>query len=66
MKTFDASPQAQLGFLLGQLTYVEQEVLRQPYPEIKYPSILAVDTSAPDYTESIAFNLPRQLRDAAE
>ena len=57
MKTFDASPQAQLGFLLGQLTYVEQEVLRQPYPEIKYPSILTVDTSAPDYTESIAFKV---------
>ena len=57
MKTFDASPQAQLGFLIGQLTYVEQEVLRQPYPEIKYPSILNVDTSAPDYVESIAFKV---------
>lgn len=57
MKTFDASPQAQLGFLIGQLTYVEQEVLRQPYPEIKYPSILSVDTSAPDYVESIAFKV---------
>lgn len=57
MKTFDASPQAQLGFLLGQLTYVEQEVLRQPYPEIKYPSVLTVDTSAPDYVESIAFKV---------
>ena len=57
MKTFDASPQAQLGFLIGQLTYVEQEVLRQPYPDIKYPSILDVDTSAPDYIESIAFKV---------
>lgn len=57
MKTFDASPQAQLGFLIGQLTYVEQEVLRQPYPDIKYPSILNVDTSAPDYVESIAFKV---------
>ena len=57
MKTFDASPQAQLGFLIGQLTYVEQEVLRQPYPEIKYPSVLTVDTSAPDYVESIAFKV---------
>lgn len=57
MKTFDTSPQAQLGFLIGQLTYVEQEVLRQPYPDIKYPSILSVDTSAPDYVESIAFKV---------
>ena len=57
MRTFDSSPQAQLGFLIGQLTYVEQEVLRQPYPDIKYPSILNVDTSAPDYAESIAFKV---------
>lgn len=57
MKTFDASPQAQLGFLIGQLTYVEQEVLRQPYADIKYPTILTVDTSAPDYVESIAFKV---------
>lgn len=57
IRTQDASPQAQLGFLIGQLTFVEQEVLRQPYPEIKYPRILDVDTSAPDYSESIAFKV---------
>lgn len=51
----DAQAQAALGFLTGQLTYVEQEVLRQPYPEIRYPSILNVETSAPDWIESIAF-----------
>lgn len=51
----DAQAQAALGFLTGQLTYVEQEVLRQPYPEIKYPRIIPVDTSAPDWIESIAF-----------
>ena len=47
--------QAALGFLIGQLTYVEQEVLRQPYPEIRYPRIIPVDTSAPEWIESIAF-----------
>lgn len=51
----DAQVQAAIGFLTGQLTYVEQEVLRQPYPEIRYPRILNVDTSAPDWIESIAF-----------
>lgn len=51
----DAQAQAALGFITGQLTYVEQEVLRQPYPEIKYPRILPVDTSAPDWIDSIAF-----------
>lgn len=55
MQTFDAKAQAALSFLFSELTYVEQEVLRQPYPEIKYPRILPVDTSAPDYADSIAF-----------
>lgn len=55
MQTFDASAQAAMSFLFSELTYVEQEVLRQPYPEIKYPVILPVDTSAPDWTGSIAF-----------
>ncbi|AFO47213.1 major capsid family protein [Pseudomonas putida] len=57
MRTMDAQAQAQLGFLVGNLTYIEQEVLRQPYAEIMYPRILAVDTSAPDYTESIGFKV---------
>jgi hypothetical protein len=53
----DAQAQAQLGFLIGNLTYIEQEVLRQPYPEIRYPTLLNVDTSAPDYIESIGFKV---------
>lgn len=57
MRTMDASPQAQLGFLVGNLTYIEQEVLRQPYADIKYPTVLTVDTSAPDYIESIGFKV---------
>lgn len=57
MRTMDAAAQAQLGFLVGNLTYIEQEVLRQPYPEIRYPTLLNVDTSAPDYIESIGFKV---------
>lgn len=53
--TMDAQAQAALGFYTGQLTYIEQEVLRQPYPEIRYPSILNVDTTAPDWIESVGF-----------
>jgi hypothetical protein len=53
----DAQAQAQLGFLIGNLTYIEQEVLRQPYPQIRYPTLLNVDTSAPDYIESIGFKV---------
>jgi len=55
MQTYDARAQAALSFLFSELTYVEQEVLRQPYPEIKYPRLLPVDTSAPEYADSIAF-----------
>lgn len=55
LNTFDNKAQAALSFLFSELTYVEQEVLRQPYPEIKYPRIIPVDTSAPDYSDSIAF-----------
>lgn len=55
MYTADAKAQAALSFLFSELTYVEQEVLRQPYPEIKYPRIIPVDTSAPDYSDAIAF-----------
>lgn len=54
-KTFDAKAQAALSFLFSELTYVEQEVLRQPYPEIKYPIIVPIDTSAPEGADSIAF-----------
>lgn len=57
MRTMDAQAQAQLGFLIGNLTYIEQEVLRQPYPQIRYPTLLNVDTSAPDYIESIGFKV---------
>lgn len=55
MHTFDARAAAALSFLIGELTHVEQEVLRQPYPEIKYPQIIPIDTSAPAYADSIAF-----------
>lgn len=55
MYTIDARAQAALSFLLSELTYVEQEVLRQPYPEIKYPSIIPISTEAGPYVESIAF-----------
>lgn len=54
-KTIDARAEQALSFLFSELTYVEQEVLRQPYPEIKYPQIINIDTNAPEYADSIAF-----------
>lgn len=55
MPTHDNKAQSALSFLFSELTYVEQEVLRQPYPEIKYPEILPVSSEAPEYADSIAF-----------
>jgi hypothetical protein len=55
MFTQDAKAAAALSFFFSELTYVEQEVLKQPYPEIKYPKIIHVDTTAPPYADSIAF-----------
>lgn len=43
------------AFTISEMAYVEREVLRQPYPEIKYPSTIPVDTSAPDFAGSIEF-----------
>lgn len=55
MITFDAKAQAALSFLISEMTYVEQEVLRQPYPEVKYPRIVPISTAAPEYADAIAF-----------
>jgi len=51
----DAQTNAAMGFLISELTTVESEVLRQPYPQITYPEIVPVDTSAPEGIEGIAF-----------
>lgn len=55
MYTGDVSAEQALSFLFSELTYVEAEVLKQPYPELKYPQVIPIDTSAPDYASSIAF-----------
>lgn len=55
MYTRDAQVRATNAFLYSQLTQVEARVLEQPYPEITYPRIIPVDTSAPEGVEGIAF-----------
>lgn len=55
MYTRDAQVRATSAFLYSQLTQVEARVLEQPYPEITYPRIIPVDTSAPEGVEGIAF-----------
>lgn len=54
MFTRDAM-QASLAFMLSQATFIENEVYATQYPDIQYPSLVPVDTSAPDWVKSITY-----------
>jgi hypothetical protein len=47
--------QQALSFLIAQTTYVEAEVYRIQYPEIIYPQLLPVDTSANEWAKSVTY-----------
>lgn len=47
--------QAALGFVVSQRTHIETEVLKREMPEILYPRMIPVDTSAPAYAPSVTF-----------
>lgn len=53
MKTFDS--QAALGFLLSQTTHIEQQVNETVYPDIQYPALIPVDTSAHPFAKTVTF-----------
>lgn len=53
VKIMDA--QQALGFVVSQRTHIETEVLKKPMPEIRYSSLIPVDTSAPAYAPSVTF-----------
>lgn len=44
-----------LGFLVSQRSYIETEVNRTVYPEIQYPSLVPIDTSAPDWISTVTY-----------
>lgn len=50
-----ADAQQALGFLLQQLTYMEPGVYEQKYPEIQYPQLIPVDTSANEWAKSVTY-----------
>jgi hypothetical protein len=52
-KFLDAS--SALSFLTQQASYIETEVYRTKYPEIQYPNLIPVDTSAGEWARSIEF-----------
>lgn len=47
--------QAALGFVLSQRSHIETEVLKKPYPAIRYQTYLQVDTSANPFASSVTF-----------
>ena len=52
--TWDA-PQAALGFVVAQAAHIESEVNRTVYPEIQYPGLIPVDTSAHPFTQTVLY-----------
>lgn len=54
MYTQDAQQQA-LSFLIQQATHIEAEVNRIEYPDIQYPGLVPVDTSANEWAKSVTF-----------
>ncbi len=54
MNIFDNVQQA-FSFLIAQTTYIEAEVYRIQYPDIIYPQIVPIDTSAPEWAKSVTY-----------
>lgn len=50
----DAVQQA-LSFLRQQATYLEPQIYRVKYPTIRYPDLIPVDTSAPEWTPTVTY-----------
>lgn len=47
--------QANLGFVTSQTAYVEAGVYRMRYPEIRYPGLIPVDYSAPEWIKTVDY-----------
>jgi len=54
MFTYDAQQQA-LGFLISQTASIEAQVYEIQYPDIQYPALIPVDTSANDWATGVMF-----------
>lgn len=47
--------QAALGFLVSQRSHIETEVNQTQYPEIQYPGLIPVDTTAHPYARTVTY-----------
>lgn len=55
MPTVFTDAQAALGFVLAQTSYIERQVNEIVYPDIQYPMLVPVDTSAPEWIKSVTY-----------
>ena len=55
MKTFDANPAGALSFLQQQAAHIEPQVYRMEYPQYKYHQLVPLDSSAPDWSQTVMF-----------
>lgn len=53
MHMFDA--QQALGFLTSQTSHIEAQVVEIKYPDIQYPELIPVDTSANEWAKSVTY-----------
>jgi hypothetical protein len=53
MRMVDA--QQALGFAVSQTAYIEQQVYKVQYPDIQYPALIPVDTSANEWAKSVTY-----------
>lgn len=54
-KLYLPDAQAALAFITEQTQHIEAEVYKIAYPDIQYPGLIPVDTSAAEWAKSVAF-----------
>lgn len=52
---FNIDAQTALGFLQSQTAHIESEVYRIQYPDIQYPALVPIDTSAYEWAASVEY-----------
>lgn len=52
---FNVTDQQAMGFLVSQTAYIESQVIEIKYPDIQYPLLIPVDTSANEWAKSITY-----------
>lgn len=52
---FNITDQQAMGFLVSQTAHIEAQAVEIKYPDIQYPQLIPVDTSAPEWAKSVTY-----------